>query len=313
MTASVSVSIRIPQDLLAQLDMIAPIKKNGTPNRSRMILEFVQRGLDFISRGMTWSDSSQTDSLEESQTASQNSQTASPDCQTKPPKVSDNRIAEIRRQVAQQVQIQLEIQQQVRQELEQLYSSSSSEITELRQEVAQIKSTLEARQPDLAEPKEQPEDSGEMSVEFEAPSVFPASKVSESQSPESYPGDRNSSDDSSQQATSSSPPSRLKSSKVSQCQSRSVAIPSDEEILEIIRGLDRQFRTDNYLPIFHLRERLQPPLSREELDRALYRLERNDLIELSALQEVRAYTPEQIDAGIPQNVGGHLFFIMTVD
>jgi len=87
--------------------------------------------------------------------------------------------------------------------------------------------------------------------------------------------------------------------------------PSDEEILQLIRDLDRQLRTDNYLPIFHLREKLQPPLSREELDRALYRLERNNLIELSALQEVIAYTPEQIDAGIPQNIGGRLFFIIV--
>jgi len=87
--------------------------------------------------------------------------------------------------------------------------------------------------------------------------------------------------------------------------------PSDEEILQLIRDLDQQLRTDNYLPIFHLREKLQPPLSREELDLALYRLERNNLIELSALQEVIAYTPEQIDAGIPQNIGGRLFFIIV--
>ena len=87
--------------------------------------------------------------------------------------------------------------------------------------------------------------------------------------------------------------------------------PSDEEILQLIRDLDRQLRTDNYLPIFHLREKLQPPLSREELDRALYRLERSNLIELSALQEVVAYTKEQIDAGIPQNIGGRLFFIIV--
>ena len=87
--------------------------------------------------------------------------------------------------------------------------------------------------------------------------------------------------------------------------------PSDEEILQLIGDLDQQLRTDNYLPIFHLREKLQPPMSREELDRALYRLERNNLIELSALQEVVAYKPEQIDAGIPQNIGGRLFFIIV--
>lgn len=88
-------------------------------------------------------------------------------------------------------------------------------------------------------------------------------------------------------------------------------VSSDEEILQIIQDLDRQLGTDNYLPIFYLRDKLQPPLSREELDQALYRLERQDKIELSALQEVRAYTPEQIEAGIPQDIGGRLFFIIV--
>lgn len=87
--------------------------------------------------------------------------------------------------------------------------------------------------------------------------------------------------------------------------------PSDLEILQIIRDLDRELGTENYLPIFHLRQNLQPPLSRQELDRALYSLQRNDQIELSALQEVIAYTPEQIDAGIPQDIGGPLFFIIV--
>ncbi len=84
---------------------------------------------------------------------------------------------------------------------------------------------------------------------------------------------------------------------------------SDEEILETIRKLDRELGTDNYLPIFHLRQKLQPPLSRNDLDKALYRLQANDQIELSSLQEANAYSPEQIDAGITQNVGGSLFFL----
>ena len=84
---------------------------------------------------------------------------------------------------------------------------------------------------------------------------------------------------------------------------------SDEEILQTIRDLDLKLGTENYLPIFHLREKLQPPLSRDELDQALYRLQRNDKIELSSLQEASAYTPEQIDAGISQDIGGSLFFI----
>ncbi|WP_392532112.1 transcription factor RcaD [Nostoc sp. C117] len=84
---------------------------------------------------------------------------------------------------------------------------------------------------------------------------------------------------------------------------------SDEEILQIIEKLDRELGTENYLPIFHLREKLQPPLSRDELDKALYRLQASDRIDLSSLLDPTPYTPEKIDAGISQNVGGSLFFI----
>ncbi len=96
--------------------------------------------------------------------------------------------------------------------------------------------------------------------------------------------------------------------------SPSVAIatnkPTDDDILQIIRDLDRELGTENYLPIFHLRQKLQPPLSREELDKALYSLQRNDLIELSSLVDPTPYTSEQIDAGIPKDIGGSLFFIV---
>ncbi|MEH1925082.1 transcription factor RcaD [Nostoc sp.] len=84
---------------------------------------------------------------------------------------------------------------------------------------------------------------------------------------------------------------------------------SDEEILQIIEKLDRELGTENYLPIFHLREKLQPPLSRDELDQVLYRLEEANQIELSTLAEPRDYTTEQVDAGISQISGGSLFFI----
>ncbi|MBO1055069.1 MAG: transcription factor RcaD [Dolichospermum sp. JUN01] len=86
---------------------------------------------------------------------------------------------------------------------------------------------------------------------------------------------------------------------------------SDEEILETIKKLDRELGTENYLQIFHLRQKLQPPLLRDDLDQALYRLQKSDKIDFSTLQESSAYTPEQIDAGIPQNIGGQLFFIIV--
>ncbi len=82
---------------------------------------------------------------------------------------------------------------------------------------------------------------------------------------------------------------------------------SDDEILQAIRALDTELATENYLPIFHLRQKLG--MARNDLDQALYRLQKTDRIELSSLQETDAYTAEQIDTGIPQNVGGPLFFI----
>ena len=87
--------------------------------------------------------------------------------------------------------------------------------------------------------------------------------------------------------------------------------PSDEKILQTIIDLDNELGTDNYLPIFHLRNKLQPLLSRKELDDALYRLQRQDKLELSSLVEAVHYTKQQIEAGIPQDVGGSLFFLMV--
>lgn len=86
---------------------------------------------------------------------------------------------------------------------------------------------------------------------------------------------------------------------------------ADEKILRTIIDLDKELGTNNYLPIFHLRHKLQPPLSRKELDEALYRLQRQDKLELSSLVEAVHYTKEQIEAGIPQDAGGSLFFLMV--
>lgn len=85
-----------------------------------------------------------------------------------------------------------------------------------------------------------------------------------------------------------------------------------EAVLGMIQRLDKQLGTDNYLPIFHLRDQLQPPLSREDLDQQLYALERSDRIELGTLQDVAAYSEAQLNAGIPQDIGGPLFFISVM-
>ncbi|OUL27114.1 transcription factor RcaD [Nostoc sp. RF31YmG] len=109
---------------------------------------------------------------------------------------------------------------------------------------------------------------------------------------------------------------RVKSEQVStsltiatESASETISNLSDEEILQIIEKLDKEIGTENYLPIFHLRQKLQPPLSRDELDQVLYRLQKNDQIELRALVQAQEYTQEQVNAGINQRSGSPLFFI----
>lgn len=93
--------------------------------------------------------------------------------------------------------------------------------------------------------------------------------------------------------------------------SMKMQIVNDEKILLTIQELAHQLVTDNRVPICHLREKLYPLLSREELDESLYRLERLEKIELSELQAANAcaFSSEQIDAGIAQEIGAPLFFV----
>ncbi|NET48384.1 MAG: hypothetical protein F6K09_06575, partial [Merismopedia sp. SIO2A8] len=64
--------------------------------------------------------------------------------------------------------------------------------------------------------------------------------------------------------------------------------PTVEDVFGVLQTLDQQLNTNNYLPLFHLRQVVQPPLSREELDQQLYELQRQDKIELSSLQDAIA-------------------------
>jgi predicted transcriptional regulator len=83
---------------------------------------------------------------------------------------------------------------------------------------------------------------------------------------------------------------------------------SDEDVLQTIEDLDRRLQK-KYLPLFYLREKLQPPLSREDLDRSLFRLENKGHIELSAITRGWRYSEEELNAGIPQRAGSRLFFV----
>ncbi len=85
-----------------------------------------------------------------------------------------------------------------------------------------------------------------------------------------------------------------------------------DQLYNLIAQLDREYNTNNYLPIYYLRDRLQTAMDRDTLDRALYALQRADRIELSSLQEAAHYTAEQVNAGITQDIGGPLFFLIRV-
>jgi hypothetical protein len=88
------------------------------------------------------------------------------------------------------------------------------------------------------------------------------------------------------------------------------ALTSPTELLNLIAELDRAHGGENHLPLFHLRQAAQLP--RPTLDQMLYQLQRNNRIELGTLQEVAAYSPQQLEAGIAQDVGGSLFFVSLI-
>ncbi|NJM98766.1 MAG: hypothetical protein HC800_17850 [Phormidesmis sp. RL_2_1] len=85
-----------------------------------------------------------------------------------------------------------------------------------------------------------------------------------------------------------------------------------QSVLQQIKQLDQQLNTDNYLPIYHLRDVLQPPLTRSELDSILFALQRDGKIDLDSLHDQGKYTQDQVSAGILQDNGGYLFFILLL-
>jgi hypothetical protein len=64
---------------------------------------------------------------------------------------------------------------------------------------------------------------------------------------------------------------------------------------------------DELTPLFELRQAL-PQLSRSQFDAGLYKLSRDERISLNTIQEGANYTPAQQLGGIPQGIGGSLFF-----
>lgn len=88
--------------------------------------------------------------------------------------------------------------------------------------------------------------------------------------------------------------------------------PTEAEILDLIQLLDREIGGHNYLPLFHLRQKVQSQLSRDQLDEMLYQLQRSDQIELRAIVHTQDYTAEQLSAAIQTRSGSPLFFIKVI-
>lgn len=81
-------------------------------------------------------------------------------------------------------------------------------------------------------------------------------------------------------------------------------------VYEEIQALDYEQGTENYLPLYFLRDKLEG-WSRDRVNKAVMYLESEDMISTSTLQEGDEYTREQQNAGIPQAVGGPIFFLIV--
>jgi len=87
--------------------------------------------------------------------------------------------------------------------------------------------------------------------------------------------------------------------------------PDKQTVLQQIKQLDQQVGSKNYLPIYYLRDKLQTLLTRAELDSVLYALQREGKVDLDSLHDQGKYSHEQMAAGIRQDNGGYLFFIIV--
>ncbi|MGI0482794.1 hypothetical protein ACN4EE_18660 [Geminocystis sp. CENA526] len=84
-----------------------------------------------------------------------------------------------------------------------------------------------------------------------------------------------------------------------------------DDILQTIIRLDRTVNTDNYLPIFHLRNEYKSVLSKDELNSMIFTLQKENKISLSRLVDASQYTEEEYDAGIPQSIGYPIFYLIV--
>ncbi len=81
-----------------------------------------------------------------------------------------------------------------------------------------------------------------------------------------------------------------------------------DQLLKIIQNLRYAQGEDELVPLFKIREEVAHRASREVIDKMLYSLEQGEYIELVTAQEMGQYTDAEINAGIPQEIGGPIFY-----
>ncbi len=79
---------------------------------------------------------------------------------------------------------------------------------------------------------------------------------------------------------------------------RLMPVRSAAELLAVLPSIDPQGTAAPTIPIFQLRDQLQPPLTAAQLDSYLLQLHRQDQVELTRLQVVEPYSDRQIAAGL---------------
>ena len=87
---------------------------------------------------------------------------------------------------------------------------------------------------------------------------------------------------------------------------------SEKDLLAKIVELDILTESDNYLPIYHIRD-FYPQHFSKDINQLLCELENKGKIALSALDAPGQFTEDQIDAGIFLNYSGiTLFFVFVI-
>ncbi len=86
-------------------------------------------------------------------------------------------------------------------------------------------------------------------------------------------------------------------------------ISDADGLLAVIEDLRLKAGEDELIPLYKIRGKVEPPLKREETDQFLYRLCREERIELIPIQNRGHHSDAEMAAAIAQDTGGPLFYV----